>query len=201
MFLLQVCITLYLCSNILTSLCIVITFTPSISSFYTEKKLCLFPTFSSLASFALHGEQPTLCTNSGFVFLFFFHFFFNVFHLFHLWQVHSEVLPATIVFFFFRAAQTQSAPIKHKVLFSPVDVVIPPTLENWQKQQWKQYSMLPSLELKKTHQSLSKSCITQWKALYTCRWISSFWSLSTCFIFPLASLHIQCPFRKESRNV
>ena len=146
-FLLQVCITLYLCSNILPSLCIVITFTSSISSFYTEKKLCLFSTFSSLASFTLHGEHPTPCNNSGFVFLFFFLFFvslstFSTCSIFDKFTARCYPQPLFFLFilfffyfFFFRAAQTQSAPIKHKVLFSPVDVVIPPTLENWQKQQ------------------------------------------------------------------
>lgn len=125
---------------------------PQVFHLFTLRRNCVY--FLSLASFALHREHPTLCNNSGFVFLFFFHFFFSTFSACSIFdkftaRCYPQPLLFFFSFFFSRAAQTQSAPIKHKVLFSPVDVVIPPTLENWQKQQWKQYSMLPSLELKK----------------------------------------------------
>lgn len=106
--------------------------------------------------------HPLHCTGSilhyvTIVVLFFFSFsifFFPTFSACSIFdkftaRCYPQPLLFFFSFFFSRAAQTQSAPIKHKVLFSPVDVVIPPTLENWQKQQWKQYSMLPSLELKK----------------------------------------------------
>lgn len=85
-----------------------------------------------------HWTVHYVTTLISFYFVFF--DFPTFFHLDHLWHFHAEVLPTSLSVFF--SSQHRSKVHQwNKVLFSPVDVVIPPTLENWQKQQWEQYTL------------------------------------------------------------
>lgn len=86
----------------------------------------------------IHWTVHYVTTLISFYFVFF--DFPTFFHLDHLWHFHAEVLPTSLSVFF--SSQHRSKVHQwNKVLFSPVDVVIPPTLENWQKQQWEQYTL------------------------------------------------------------
>lgn len=127
---------LLLCSFVKYRVCLYAMYNKHISFYMymylsTLGKKCIHFDFSSSASFALRGKHHTVCNNVGFFCFVFGFFFFSTFSTCSTFDKLTVRCYPHLLFFFF-LAQTQSAPIKHKVLFSPVDVVIPPFLENWQ---------------------------------------------------------------------
>ena len=144
----------FFCRSVSHYICALISFhryalslhSPQVFHLFTLRRNCVyflhFPPWHPLHCMGSILHHVTIV-----VFFFFFLFFvslstFSTCSIFDKFTARCYPQPLFFLFiylfiylFFFRAAQTQSAPIKHKVLFSPVDVVIPPTLENWQKQQ------------------------------------------------------------------
>lgn len=106
---------------------------------------------------------------------------------------HTEVIPTTPGLSL--QHRPQSAPIKHKVLFSPV-VVDTSKQRTGSKNNQSRTVFCQVWSLKKF---TSQSHVPHWNTLYTLRCFSSVWSLSTCFLFH-SLLSTQRPFRKTSSN-